>query len=293
MLDIKPLRYFLAVAETLNFGKAADKLHISQPPLSRQISALERDVGATLLERHARGVRLTPAGERLQADAKAVLQSLERAKTNARAAATGEQGKLFIGFTMAAAFTVVPSYARRFAAQWPAVELKLREVMSDDLATQVLDGRIDAAIMFPVPPRPGMAQCTVFREGMCLALPEKHPQANARNLRLADLADDPFMAAPRESSPALRGAIEAYCHDAGFEPKFRFEVQMQQTILGLVADGAGVAIVPQSMRKVQVQGVKFKKLPPGPQIEQVLAWSDANANPCLNNLIDMAGAMAP
>lgn len=288
MVDIKPLRYFVVLAETLHFGRAAARLHLSQPPLSRQLAALEQSLGVRLLERSPRSVTLTPAGARFYADAKAILAAVDQAGRNAQAAARGEAGSLSIGFTMCAAYSVVPGYARSFAAACPAVELSLREVVSNDLAAQVLDGRIDAAIMFPVPPRSGLAMRTVVSEPLWVALPRGHPRARARELKIGQLAGEPFVAAAEAVAPTLRAAIVGCCRRGGFEPDVRIEVQLQQTILGLVNEGVGIALVPESMRKARLADVVFRRLTDAPLIEQVLAWSPASRNPCLARFLSLA-----
>ncbi|MBW8835075.1 MAG: LysR family transcriptional regulator [Burkholderia sp.] len=288
MIDIKPLRYFVTLAETRHFGRAAARLNLSQPPLSRQLAALEASLGVTLIERSPRSVTLTAAGERFYADAKAILASVEQAVSNAQAAASGEAGKLAIGFTMCAAYNVVPGYARAFGAAYPEVALSLREVVSNDLAAQVVAGHIDAAIMFPHVPGKGLATRTILREPLCVALSRGHPRARARRLRIAQLAGAPFVLASEEVAPTLRATILEHCRSGGFEPDIRFEVQLQQTVLSLVDEGVGVALVPASMRKAQLAGVVFKPLVDAPLVEQVLAWSPANRNPCLGRFLELA-----
>ncbi len=287
MIDIKPLRYFVTLAETRHFGRAAARLNLSQPPLSRQLAALEASLGVTLIERSPRSVTLTAAGERFYADAKAILASVERAVSNAQAAASGEAGKLAIGFTMCAAYSVVPGYARAFGTAYPEVALNLREVVSNDLAAQVVAGHIDAAIMFPHVPDKGLATRTILREPLCVALSRGHPRARARRLEIAQLAGEPFVLASEEVAPTLHATILEHCRSGGFEPDIRFEVQLQQTVLSLVDEGVGVALVPASMRKAQLAGVVFKPLADAPLIEQVLAWSPANRNPCLGRFLEL------
>lgn len=289
MIDIKPLRYFVVLAETGHFGRAAARLNLSQPPLSRQIAALEASLGVTLVERGPRGVTLTPAGERFRDDATAILGSIERAAHHARAAASGAAGKLTIGFTMCAAYSVVPRYAREFGAAWPDVALHLRETVSTDLAEQVLNGHIDAAILFPGPPLANLEQRTVVTEPLCVALSRDDPRARARRLRIAELANEPFVAAVEAVAPTLRAAIVDHCRQlGGFEPNIRLEVQLQQTVLGLVDEGVGVALVPASMQRAQWAGVVFRPLVDAPTIEQALVWSPSNRNPCLARFLALA-----
>ena len=288
MIDIKPLRYFVTLAEMRHFGRAAARLNLSQPPLSRQLAALEASLGVTLIERSPRSVTLTAAGERFYADAKAILASVEQAVSNAQAAASGDAGKLAIGFTMCAAYSVVPGYARAFGAACPDVALNLREVVSNDLAAQVVAGHIDAAIMFPHVPDKALATRTVLREPLCVALSRGHPRARARRLHIAQLAGEPFVLASEDVAPSLRATILDHCRSGGFEPDIRYAVQLQQTVLSLVDEGVGVALVPASMRKAQLAGVVFKPLVDAPLIEQVLAWSPANRNPCLARFLELA-----
>jgi DNA-binding transcriptional LysR family regulator len=289
MLDIKPLRYFAAVARTLHFGKAAQHLHISQPPLSRQIAALEQTLGTALFERNAHRVALTSAGEQLFREAQAILTSLERLPENIRAAASGQAGTLTLGFTMCSAYSVIPGLARRFAGAYPRVALKLREVVSNDLTVQLLEGRIDVAVMLPAGAVAGLMQRPVFVEPLCAALPSGHPSASARSFSLADLAQSPFVAATAEVSPGLRRTIEEQCLAAGFVPNIHMEVQLQQTILSLVAEGVGVALVPSSMKKMQVEGVTFRKLAHAKTVEQMMAWPEKTQNPCVRNLLALQG----
>jgi DNA-binding transcriptional LysR family regulator len=288
VIDIKPLRYFVTLAETRHFGRAAARLNLSQPPLSRQLAALEASLGVTLVERSPRSVTLTAAGERFYADAKAILAAVEQAVSNAQAAAQGDAGKLAIGFTMCAAYNVVPGYARAFGAAFPEVALRLREVVSNDLAEQVLAGHIDAAIMFPTIPDKGLATRTILSEPLCVALSRSHPRSRARRLKIAQLAGEPFVLASEDVAPTLRATIVEHCRSGGFEPDIRFEVQLQQTVLSLVDEGVGVALVPASMRKAQLAGVVFRPLVDSPLIEQVLAWSPANRNPCLARFLELA-----
>ena len=291
MIDVKPLRYFVTLAETRHFGRAAARLNLSQPPLSRQLAALEAALGVTLVERNPRSVTLTAAGERFYTDAKAILASLEQAAKNARAASVGDMGQLTIGFTMCAAYSVLPAYARAYGSAYPEVTLNLREVVSNDLATQVLNAQIDAAIMFPGSQHgsknTALDTRTIFSEPLCVALLRQHPLAQARQLNIAQLAREPFVMASEAVSPSLRATIVDHCRHGGFTPDVRFEVQLQQTVLSLVDEGVGIALVPESMRKAQLAGVVFRPLADAPTIAQLLVWSPSNRNPCLERFLEM------
>jgi len=288
VIDVKPLRYFVTLAETLHFGQAARRLHLSQPPLSRQLAALEAELGVRLIERSPRSVSLTAAGERFHADARAILAALDQAARNARAAAAGETGTLAVGFTMCAAYSVVPRCARLFSAAWPKVALQLREVVSSELAEKVLAGQIDAAIMFRGGLDRRLASRTMVAEPLCVALSRDHALARARRLKIAQLAGEPFVLASESCAPSLYGAIVEHCRTAGgFDPDVRFEVQLQQTVLSLVGERVGVALVPASMRKAQLDGVVFRPLADAPMTEQVLAWLPGSRNPCLARFLEL------
>src|SRR6201999_2476079 len=168
MIDLRQVRYFVALAETLHFGRAAERLHISQPPLSRQIAALEKELGVRLFERHSRRATLTHAGRRFLEDARAVLIGFDQACHNARLAERGELGEVSIGFMMHAAYTVLPGLARRYMAKHPGVRVELREVVPATLADAVLAGRFDAAIMFNPGIIRGLEAQTIYRERLCL-----------------------------------------------------------------------------------------------------------------------------
>lgn len=281
MLDIKPLRYFVALAETRNFHRAAARLHLSQPPLSRQIAALERELGTPLFERSTRVVTLTPAGESFYRDAVAILEALQRAQVQARATAAGERGMLRIGFTMAAAYSVIPRYVRAMRTAWPDVRVELKEVVSDELPERVMGGEIDLGVMFDNGARPGLARRRVLSEPLCVALPRTHPRGRARLLRITDLKDDSFAMTAADAGSRLNADVLDFCRRHGFEPRVSFEVRLQQTMLSLVNDAHCVALVPDSMRRVHMQDIAFKRLHDAPAVDLFLAWSEANRNPCL------------
>jgi DNA-binding transcriptional LysR family regulator len=289
MIDLRQLRYFVTLAETLHFGRAAERLHVSQPPLSRQIAALEADLGVRLLERNSRHAALTHAGQRFLEDARAVLGMFEQACRNARMADRGEMGELSIGFMMHAAYTVVPALARRFMTAYPGVHLSLKEVVPSTLADDLLAGRFDAAIMFYPGPVRGLESRVIHREHLCLAVHPGHRLASAEAVSAGDLDGEKMIVTPVEVAPTLRAVIEAYCRSGGFAPVIRLEASLQQTIVSLVAEGLGIALVPQSMRRLSLSGVVLRDLEGAPEIEQVVAWKVGNLNPALRPFLGEAG----
>lgn len=289
MIDIRQMRYFVVLAETLHFGRAAERLHLSQPPLTRQIAALERELGVRLVERNSRHAALTPAGQRFLEDARAVLASFDQACRNARLADRGELGELSIGFMMHAAYTVLPNLAHRYTEAYPQVRLTLREVLPNSLVQDVLSGRFDAGIMFFPGPVRGLETRVIHRELLCLATHPSHRLAGTELVRPRDLDGEPLIATPPEVAPMLREAIVSYCRSGGFMPLIRLEAQLQQTIVSLVAEQLGVALVPESMRKLGLANVVFRKLAEAPSIEHVIAWRAGNLNPALRPFLATAG----
>lgn len=285
MIDIRALQCFLAVADTLHFGRAAERLHMTQPPLSRQIAGLEKALAVTLLERDSRHVRLTAAGARFAQDARDLLVGLEQACRSAQQVAAGELGELRVGFMMHAAHSSVPPLARRFIAAHPQVQLRLREALPLALLQGVREGELDAGIGFAPADLHGLALQALFEEPLCVALPTAHPLARRRQLQVAQLADEALITAPADVVPTLREAIDACFAREGLRPQIRLEVQLQQSIVSLVGEGLGVALVPASLRRLGVPGVAFVALKEAPRVEQVLFWREANANPALPKLL--------
>lgn len=281
MIDIKPLRYFVALAETSNFHRAAKGLHVSQPTLSRQIAALEDDVGTRLFERNTRQVVLTSAGESFYKDVKSILESLRHAETLACSVAQGHSGTLRIGFAMSAAHSVIPKYMRAMRSTYPLVKLELMEVVSDELPARLMEREIDLAVMyesrFPV----GISRAAVLAEPLCVALPRTHPKARGRALNITDFKTEPFAMTAADSATQLNADILNFCKRNGFEPNVSFEVRMQQTMLSLVGDAGCIALVPDSMRRLRIPDIVFRRLVDAPTIHLYVAWNDANRNPCL------------
>jgi DNA-binding transcriptional LysR family regulator len=291
MIDIRQMRYFVVLAETLHFGRAAERLHLTQPPLSRQIAALEQELGVRLLERHSRQAVLTRAGQRFLEDSRAVLAAFDQACRNAKLADRGELGELSVGFMMHAAFTVVPGLARHYVTAYPGIDLKLREAMPSTLVDEVLAGRFDAGILFPPGPVRGLEVRPIHSESLCAAVPAAHPLAARDRLGARDLEGVPLIATPVDVAPTLRDAIARYCRSAGFLPTIRLETQMQQTIVKLVAEELGLALVPECMSALGVAGVVFRPLEDAPSIDHVIIWRTGNLNPALATFLATAGVL--
>ncbi len=278
---------FCTVAETGNISKAANKLNISQPPLSRQISQLESTLNAKLFDRSATGVSLTLAGEQFLTDSHAILGLLDQACNNIRALESGQKGFLKLGATMYASYSVLPQVTMQHRQEYPDINMQFQEMIPAELRAALLDGRLDAAISFSEPVTSGMESMVLLSEPLIAALPANHPQAKASHFSLELLSDEPFITVPRQSAPALYDSILEQCLKAGFSPHIGQEVSVQQTVMNFVAHGAGVALIPASMENGQLRGVVYRTLEHANQIENVLMWSAKNKNPAFPHFLSL------
>ncbi|HDR9272211.1 TPA: LysR family transcriptional regulator [Burkholderia vietnamiensis] len=259
-MELRHLRYFLAVAAASNFTKAAQALGIGQPPLSQQIRALEDELGVELFKRTARGAELTVAGEVFAEEARRVLDDAERAARAAKRAARGEIGQLRVGFTGTAAFnSKVVDLIRRFREAFPDTELTLLEATSGVLFDALEAGRLDVGIVRPERRIADTLHAADWdEEPMFVALPVAHRLARRRRIELAELADEAFVQVPREAGSALFDDIVAACNAAGFQPRMAQPAPQIASAVTLVAAGLGVSIVPMAITQVQVAGVVYR-----------------------------------
>lgn len=288
MIDLRHLHYFRVLAETLHFGKAAERLHISQPPLSRQIALLEDELGAKLFDRSRRRVELTEAGQRFYLDTGTVFAAFEQAKRNALATARGAAGELSVGFMMSTAYSITPTLTRRFAAEHRQIDLKLSETLPLDLAQDIYSGQKDVAIMYRPQNCTGLETVTIYREPMMVVLPPEHPLQHQSLVDPADLANETFIITPHRVAPALHDMIVSYCLQHGVTPNVGLEINMQQSIVNLVGEGLGIAIVPRSMRNMRLSTTTFRPLKNAPIIEVVAVWKHDNHNPCIATFVQCA-----
>ncbi|WP_233858523.1 LysR substrate-binding domain-containing protein [Paraburkholderia sp. HD33-4] len=295
-MELRHLHYFVTVAETLHFGRAAERLHISQPPLSRQIALLEEEVGVVLFERNRRSVKLSAAGERFLLDAKDILGSVERAKQNALTASQGASGSLSVGFMFAAAYSVVPPITLAYASRFPAVDLHLTESIPRLLMQDMRQSSTDVALMYPPEDHPELETRTVFREPIVAALPADHRLARGSGpIDVVELKGESFLISPRAAAPYIYDIIIGHCKQRGFTPKIRLETNYQQTIVTLVGQGLGVALVHRSMKTARPRNVKFRPLQNPPYVELNVTWDRLNRNPCIGTFVTVAqevGAVA-
>lgn len=262
-MELRHLRYFIAVAEERHITRAAERLGMQQPPLSQQIRALERELDVQLFRRLPRGVELTNAGAALLADARAILSHIDHAFATTKRTARGEQGQVAVGFTSSAPFNpFVPRIIRAYREAFPLVSLTLEEGGTTELIDDLRNERIDAAfIRTATSNQEGIAVSTLLQEPMVLALPRGHILARRKSaVALRALAGETFIVYRRRSGPGLYDAILAACNAAGFSPLIGQEAPRIVSTLNLVAAGFGISLVPQSLQRMNMDGVVFRRL---------------------------------
>ncbi len=288
-MEIRRLRYFVAVAQELSFTRAAARLHIAQPPLSMQIRALEEEVGARLFDRDQRRVFLTQAGKHLLGRARGILASIEAAKAEVRCAALGEVGLLHLGYASSAMFTsTLTSAIKRFQADFPHVLLTLHEMTSLDQLNDLHYRRLDAGILrkVDVAVPAGIAVEEWYRAPLVAAIADEHPLARKRSIDVRDLRDEPLIMYPRQSGIGLYWQVLQLCTDAGFQPHVVREVQELTTIMGLVDAGEGIAIVPADTRSIRLPGVLYVAIRDKEAFSTLyLAFRERDRNPHLRDLL--------
>jgi DNA-binding transcriptional LysR family regulator len=293
-MELRHLRYFVAVAEEGHITRAAERLGIQQPPLSQQIRGLERELDAQLFHRRPRGVELTDAGRALFADARTILALVDRAVTTVRQTAQGKRGRIAVGFTSSSPFhPFVPRVIRAFREAYPAVSLTLEENGTADLVQALRTGRIDAAfIRSPIAGAPELIVRPVLVEEMVVALPVHHRLAShngGRALPLRSLGAETFILYRRPSGPGLYDAIISACRRAGFSPKIGQEAPLIVSTLNLVAAGLGVSIVPASLRRQHMDGVVYRSIRGGPGLVAPLnlAYRREGSSPALRQFVEL------
>jgi len=257
----------VAVAEELHFRRAAARLHMSQPPLSQQIRLLEEELGCRLLVRTRRRVELTPAGEAFLRDARIVLADLDAAVATARRIDAGQTGRLRISFVGSALVSLLPGIVQRFRDARPDVEVQLRERSTVEQVDALAGGAVDVGLL-PLPiDETGLRVEALMRERMIAALPAGHPLARLRRISLARLAHEPFVLFPRAQAPGFHDRIITSLTATGSPPRVVQEAAEMQTIVGLVATGIGVSLVPASVEHLALQGVAYRPVTGGPSVD--------------------------
>ncbi|MDQ3698542.1 MAG: LysR family transcriptional regulator [Gemmatimonadota bacterium] len=295
-MELRHLRYFVAVAEELHFGRAAERLHIAQPPLSRQIRDLEREVGTPLFERVPRGVELTPAGRAFLPEARLTLAQAERAQRTAQRAARGEIGRLRVGFVEAAIYSgVLPDVLGFFRMHLPNIGLSLFEMDSLQQAEGFREGRIDLGVLHSPPPDADrwLQVEPVYTDPLVAAIPHTHRLAGRKRVAIGDLAAEAFVLFSRHVAPGPYDDIIARCRSAGFSPRVVQEAAGWHTLAGLVGAGVGVTFVPQSLMSFQRPEVIYRPVRNlGVDMGMSAVWKRGEKSPVRERFVTALRAVA-
>jgi DNA-binding transcriptional LysR family regulator len=292
-MELRHLRYFMAVAEERHLTRAARRLGLQQPPLTQQIKALERELDVQLFHRKPRGMELTDAGRALLDDARAILARIDQARATARRTARGEQGRIAVGFTSSATFhPFVPRAIRAYREAYPLVSMALDEGGTAELVEAVRGEQLDAAfIRSPAGEADGLVVMPLLDEEMLVALPTGHRLLARRpaTIPLAALASETFILYRRAVGAGLYDAIIAACHRAGFAPQIGQEAPLILSTLSLVAAGLGISLIPASMQRLHMDGVVTVRLKGVPLTAPLnLAYRHSEASPAVRSFVDLA-----
>ncbi|MGD9958384.1 LysR family transcriptional regulator [Nocardioides sp.] len=260
-MELRHLRYFVAVAEERHFGRAATRLHMAQPPLSQQIKALEVELGVPLLRRTTRRVELTDAGETYLERARVILDAVEEAGREAQSIAAGMTGRLVIGCVGSATYSLLPRLARGLAQELPGIDFSFEgEMLVPDQVRAVSEGRMDIALLRPPVHDPTLRVDILRHDRLVVALADDHPLAGRKRLHVGDLQDTDLVVHVGRRDSVMHNTVLDLCRRAGFEPRFRAEVSETSTLLTLVAGGLGAAIVPAPVTSLELAGVTYLPL---------------------------------
>lgn len=290
-MDIRQLRHFVTVADTLHFGQAAERLHMTQPPLSQSILMLERELGAALFARTKRRVALTPFGAQWLEQVRPAIAAIDALPDSARQLREGRAGHLALSFVSTADYSVLPALVRRYAALFPQVEIRLTEATSDVQIPALLAGQAHAGILIPpadTPLPPELCYRRLIREPLVAALPEQWVEAGAID---ADaIVSLPLILFPRAVAPAFHDLVTGYYAARGGQANIVQQAIQMQTIISLVSAGLGIALVPASLRNLARAGVVYADLGDAPMLETGLAWRRDDETPTLRQFLELAQA---
>lgn len=285
------LRYFTVLAEELHFGRAAQRLAITQPPLSSAIKALEEELGVQLLSRSSKHVELTPAGAAFLEEARQILDRVARASSVAKAVAKGMRGRLEIGMTGSLVYREVPAIVQDFSAAAPGIEVVLREMSTAEQLDALLHGQLHAGFVNAAAVPPQLESLPLEDDEFVLCLPGSHPRAGQVEVDLRDLADESFVMFSREVSPANYDNVITIFSRVGIHPRTAHAARQWLTIVAMVAHGLGISLVPRSIARSRVDGVRFVRFSGGPvRAPAMLVWSPANLSPVLASFLQSAAA---
>jgi DNA-binding transcriptional LysR family regulator len=292
-MELRHLRYFAAVAEECHFGRAAERLHIAQPPLSQQIKQLEQELGVQLLLRSTRKVELTPAGLQYLDRARAILAAVDNANAEARRIAAGQLGRLSIGFTGSATYELLPVLTRALGEEFPGIDLDLHgEMLTPDQVAGLLDRTLDLGFLRPPVRARDLDVRILRREPLIAVLPQVHPLAARSTVQLGDLRDEQFICYPAHRRSVVYDAVFDACQRAGFIPAQVVEVAETSTLVSFVAAGVGVALVPASVRHLKITGAVYRPLAGDVQeVELAAAKRADDTSPLVARVLALAEAL--
>lgn len=288
-MELRHLRYFVTLAEELHFGRAAERLHMAQPPLSQQIRQMEVELGFQLFHRTKRKVQLTEAGQVFLEESLRIFRQLEQAMQRGRQISRGEMGQLAIAFVASAAYNVLPEVLRTFRAAVPGVTLQLQELTTEQQLQWLKEGRIDVGFLRPPVIDNTFSSEIIFEEPLMVTLPVNHRLALSEKVSLRELVKEPFILFPRSQAPGLYDQIISLCQQADFSPIVAQEAIQMQTIVSLVAAEMGIAIVPASLQNLQRTGVVYKAVEElTPKVAIAMMWRSLDTSPATQRFLEVA-----
>ncbi|EME37381.1 MULTISPECIES: LysR family transcriptional regulator [Kocuria] len=290
-MELRQLTYFIAVAEERHFGRAAKRLHIAQPPLSQQIRQFEEQLGVKLFDRTTRRVDLTAAGALMLERGRSILNDVEALQADVYQVGQGATGVLHVGFSGASTYSVMPRIVRAAGTAYPGLTLDLHgEMLTPAMERGLLEHTLDAAILRPPVSSPEIDFRIINREPLVVALPTHSPLASDRPLSMVELTEQRFVTYPPES--VMYRMTADLCREAGFQHRVSQMAQETSTILSFVAAGGGVALMPASVRSVQLRGVRYRELEDSPHAELAVAWRREDRSVLLSNFIQLVTELA-
>lgn len=287
-MELRHLRYFVAVAEELNFTRAARRLGMSQPPLSKQVRQLERELGVRLLERQASGAVLTEAGTVIWEAARQIVEDADALTRLAAQLSAGNFGIVRVGTVGSALLGRLPAFIRQVRAALPDVAVEIEEIQTGDQRAAFVAHRIDVGVFRPPIAVPGLHSVTLSRERLVAVLPVDHPESSSAVVQVGSLRDDTFVLFPRRLGVGLWDAVMSCCQDAGFRPHAVVETPNIQAMVGLVAAGLGVSILPESVLHFQLPNVRYVTLADAPVSALEIGWIDGRTSPAVRRFIELA-----
>jgi DNA-binding transcriptional LysR family regulator len=291
-MEFRQLKYFIAVAEELHFGRASESLHLSQPALSKQIQALEDSLEIQLFERTKHWVKLTPAGQKFLETARRVLQEVEEGIQVTRQVADGQSGRVRVGLTEATLFSLAPKIFRTYQERYPQVDLILTSGGTEDHVEQLRTHQIDVGFVYLPIREPTLAVYPLYEQAYVAALSASHPLARQEQLSIQSLANQPLIGYPRSLAPVLYADFIKCCERAGFVPNIVQEAALAQTRLGLVAAGVGIAFVLADLQNLSAKGVVYRLLSSDfPKLKLAIAWRQTETSLVVHEFVKVIKAI--